>query len=189
MGLAQMQRALARLYTKGGLRDQFLADPPGVGATLGLTPAETAQIAEAARQVEFFAHSLHHKRLGEVSKLLPLTRRALGSAFAAHFLRFADTYVPSGIKKHQADALAFVAHLEQLPLDQVWMTDLARYEATWLNLADPTRRVVVRRLAYHPGQVRQALEADATDVALAPCFTLALWVRLAPGGRIWHIII
>jgi hypothetical protein len=189
MALAEVQRALARLYTDADTRERFLADAAAAGAALGLSAQETAQLAELpAQQLRFFAASLRRKRLGEVAKLLPLTHQALGAQFARLFWRYADSYLPGGTKKHPQDAIAFAAFIaDAAPLDPPWAGDLARYEAAWLQGADPTRRAVWQRFRYPAGQLARAVAAGAAPPS--PRFTLTLWVRLWPGSRLRHLAI
>lgn len=120
MGLADVQRVLAQLYTNSTLQEHFLADPQSVGQELGLEAAEIEQIAQlSAQQVTRFAQSLHNKRLGEVYKLLPLSYKVLGKSFTALFRQYAHTYVPSGIKKHRDDAIAFAVFIERIAHEKV----------------------------------------------------------------------
>src|SRR5687767_13985849 len=99
MGLIVIQEAMARLYTDTGLREQFFSDPESVCEFLGLDSKEFEQLSQLSRtQVDHFAGSLQQKRLNEVEKLLPLTRRALGKEFVRLFFEFAESFVPKGIK-------------------------------------------------------------------------------------------
>lgn len=133
MGLKEVQETLATLYTNSSLRAEFAANPQAVGAKLGLSSKDIAQLAPlAAKQLENFANSLKAKRLNEVSKQLTLSEQALGKQFAELFLVFADTYLPHGIKKHYHDAQAFAQYLQQVPTLTPWLKDLVCYEA--LNL-------------------------------------------------------
>jgi hypothetical protein len=150
MGLAETQKVLARLYTDAGLRERFFADPLKTGEELGLGREEVRQLSLlSARQVNFFASSLHAKRLQEVRDLLPLTVRALGERAAPLFREYAETNLPGGIKKHRADAAAFAGHLTKTGAikgaGSEWVAELARYERAWLEAADMTRGVIARR--------------------------------------------
>jgi hypothetical protein len=190
MGLAQVQAALARLYTDAAWRASFLADPEAAGATLGLAAAEARQLAGLApAQVELVAGSLRRKRLTEVVKLLPLSHRALGPRFAALFWRHADAYLPRGTKRHRADALAFTAYLARAaraePLDPPWAADLLAYEAAWLAASDPGCRVLLRRFRHDPRPLAHALAHNGPRPSPTPHPALALWLHL-PGGRVWH---
>jgi hypothetical protein len=189
MALAEVQRALARLYTDTAVRERFLADPARVGAALGLSADEAALLARLpAAQLRYFADSLRRKRLGEVAKRLPLTHQALGARFAARFWQYADTFLPHGPHKHRQDAVAFAAFLARTAaLDPPWAGELARYEAAWLESAAPTRRALWLRLGYPPGRLIQAAAGGATPPAPQP--SLALWLRLRPGGRWCHLTI
>jgi hypothetical protein len=112
VGLAEVEAALARLYTDDRLRENFFADPRAVGAELGLSDGEARQLGSAdRRRVELFAESLRLKRLGEVRGLLPRTAAVLGDGeLRALFLEFAGDFVPEGTHKHRADALAFAEY-------------------------------------------------------------------------------
>jgi hypothetical protein len=189
MGLAQVQMALARLYTDAAWRADFLADPEEAAAGLGLGAADVRQLAQLAPgQVQLVAGSLRRKRLNEVAKLLPLSHRALGPRFAALFWRHADTYLPRGTKRHRDDALAFAAFAARTAraegLEPPWAADLMRYEAGWLAASVPGCRGLLRWFRYDPQALTRALVRDAMPLPEARS-TLALWVRL-PRGGVWH---
>jgi hypothetical protein len=185
MALAEVQRALARLYTDGEAREGFLADPAAGGAALGLSAADAALLAGLpAQQLRFFAASLRRKRLGEVAKRLPLTHQALGARFAALFWRYADTYLPSGTKKHRQDAIAFAAFIAAERPDPPWAGDLARYEAAWLQDSEPARRAVLQRFHYPVDRLAHAVAMGIAPPVPRP--TLVLWLRLWSGGRLRH---
>src|SRR4051794_17956719 len=113
MPLAPQQQFLARLLTDATLREQFESDPSSTCTAAGLSGKDIEQvIALAAADVNYFATSLIHKRRGQVEHLLPLTRRALSDRFFTLFLQCAATTVPSGVKRHQEDSLAFVEYLK-----------------------------------------------------------------------------
>jgi hypothetical protein len=184
MALAEVQHALARLYTDAALPARFLADPLAVGTELGLTDEEARQLGTlSVQQIRFFAATLRRKRLGELRDLLPLTHRLLGQTFVALFWQFASTYVPRGIHKHRDDALAFVRFLEQTVgaagLRPAWALDLVRYEAARLEAAETARRWTLRRFRYPVATVVQALAHEATPPALRPQPTICVWMRLS----------
>lgn len=115
MTLATVQQILARLYTHTELRQQFFLNPEVVGQQLGLNSQEIQQLSQLSRQqVELFARSLKHKRLGEVRKLLPLTHQSLGQDFTEFFWQYAETFCPTGLKKHKQDAVHFCTFLERI---------------------------------------------------------------------------
>ena len=191
MGLAQMQEAMARLYTDAALREQFFDDPQSGGGALGLNTDETRQLAQLSRrQVSFFACSLHNKRLIEISKLLPLTHRMLGPRFAELFRRYANTHVPAGTKRHREEALAFSAFVEQVAITEGiarWIVEAARYQAAWLKMADPSWRYTVRWFRYPV--ITPAARPNPPAAAPLAHPTLALWFRLSRRGRLRHVVL
>jgi hypothetical protein len=194
MALAEVQGALARLYTDAALPARYFADPVAVAPELGLSPEEARQLgALSAHRVEFFADTLRRKRLGEVRALLPRTHRLLGRAFVALFWQFAPTYVPRGIHKHRDDALAFVRFLEQAAradgVTPAWALDLARYEAAWLQVAEPARRWTLRRFRYPVATAARALARGANPPSLCQQRTIGLWVRLSGRDTPRHLLV
>ena len=86
MALAQVQAALARLYTDEAERAAFLADPQGAACALGLEADDAATLAAIAPQtLRRFADSLKAKSLLDARKMTPLTARALGDDFGRRF--------------------------------------------------------------------------------------------------------
>jgi hypothetical protein len=167
MGLADVQRVLARLYTDGALRERFFADPEATGATLGLSADEARLLAHLpARETRFYARSLQRKRRDQVAAVLPLTRRALNGAFEALFADYAETPSPSGPKKGRADAIAFAAFLarppDAAPLVPSWVRELACYEAAWLQSTDPAFRCRVHCFRYPVGRIAHTLSLGGT---------------------------
>ena len=192
MGLAQIQRVLSQLYTDDVLRERFFADPQAVGEVLGLSSAETHQLAQlSAQHVNFFARSLKRNRLNVVCKLLPLTHRVLGKRFSGLFLQYADTHVPMGTKKHQEDAGAFSKFVEQAArvdgIEPPWIMELVRYEASCLGAADTTCWWIMRWFRYPPVKlVRSLMQGDGAPLPLAQP-TIALWFRFSRRNRLRHI--
>jgi len=185
MPLAEVQVALARLFTDAAARDQLRKDP-GAAATAWNLSSEELQLLERIepRQVEFFARSLRVKRFNEVIRLLPRTHQALGKEYAELFHCFALTGVPSGLHKHRQDAIDFARYLEQVALpartDRQWLVDLVRYERGWLTAWSPDRQFVAMRF---PRDIRQPQpthpESDTRSY-------LAVWYRLRPRGPLRH---
>jgi hypothetical protein len=189
MGLAEVQRLLARLYTDAPLRARFADDPVGVAAEFGLSPEEAEGLEGLPLgQLDDFAGSLVRKRRGEVESLLPLTYRALGPGrFASLFRRHAQGFVPAGIKKHRDDAVAFAAFLNVEVADPPWLGDLARLEASSILAHDPARRRLVLRLGHHPLELARV----ATDGGPAPGRrpTWAFWFRASAKGRLRRVVL
>jgi hypothetical protein len=187
MGLAEAQRLLARLSTDAPLRARFRANPAAVAGEFGLTPDEARTLsALPIAQLDDFAASLIGKRRGEVEMLLPMTFRAIGPArFASLFRRHASAYVPSGIKKHRDDAIAFAGLLAREP-DPPWLADLARLEASSLIVQDPSRRWTAIRLRHHPADLaRAAIEGGEPGRR----WTIVAWFRVGHGGFLRRVIL
>lgn len=194
MGLAQRQRVLATLYTDAVWRERFFVDPTGALSPNASPSEETLQLAQlSAQQVAFFAGSLQRKRLNEACKLLPLTHRVLGKRFAVLFRRYADTHVPKGPKKHREDAVAFSTFVERIMrgdgIEPPWVVELARYEALWLNAADPTCRWMVRWFRYPMYKLVRSVVQGEGDQVLLMQPTIAFWFRLSPYRRLRHVVL
>ncbi|OUL18120.1 hypothetical protein BV378_37340 [Nostoc sp. RF31YmG] len=177
MGLAQTQQVLAQIYTNSEFRQRFFANPQTVGAELGLSEAEIQQLsAISAQQVNIFANSLKWKRLGEVRELLPRTARVLGKNFNDLFWRYAETHLPQGIKKHREDAIAFSSFIQQEEIEPDWVSDLVRYEKTWL-LAYESHRCL--RVCWF----RYPVDKLGSGENIPRQLTLAIWWRFSPRSR------
>ena len=100
MSLRDVQNFTARIYTDAQLRREFLSAPEKFGKQNNLTEREISElIGVLPDEINFFADSLFSKRLREVEKLLPLTKRILTTDFEKHFREFAVQYTPESIKK------------------------------------------------------------------------------------------
>ncbi len=194
MGLARVQWLLAQLYTDANLRERFFADTHAVSEEYGLSPDEAKHLCQlSAAQVTFFADSLRRKRLNAAAKLLPLSVYALGKRFAELFTEFADTFVPSGTNKQRQDARAFASFIEGIArgrqIGPPWVLELIRYEAAELAAADPTSHCVIRwfREPISMLMQRSAEDLQAWHEPSRP--TLAIWCRLSPRRRPWHIAV
>ncbi|WP_413171480.1 hypothetical protein [Anabaena azotica] len=182
MGLLETQKVLAQLYTNSELRESFFANPHVVGIELGLSVDEIQQLAQlAVKDVNIFGNSLKWKRLGEVRELLPRTARVLGKEFNALFWRYAETYLPKGIKKHQDDAIAFSNFIiKTAPAENIeptWISDLVRYEKTWLSVYESHRLLQICWFRY----------AVHLDCIAKP--TIAIWWRLSVLSPQQHFVI
>lgn len=129
MGLLEQQNFLARLFTDESLRLSFWENPEIVGKENGLDDSEIAQLKKIiAEDLNYFANSLFHKRLHEVEKLLPLTKRALDKDFSKLFKQFSQTFQPSSVKKHLEDAIEFCKYLQKT--QDFPAKDTAKFEQT-----------------------------------------------------------
>lgn len=192
MELMRTQQILARLYTEAPLRERLFAEPRSVTEELQLTDTELELLMQLpAAQVDLFASSLVRKRAREVSKLLPVTARALGKSFEPLFVAHAQTYRPLGIRKHFDDALAFARFLRQRVRERAlmdpWTGDLARYEASSLEAAHSTRRFVLRFFRYPVAQLVTLASRweHVPSVERQPC--VAFWFRPWRRSRLWHL--
>jgi hypothetical protein len=183
MGLAESQRLLAGLSTDATLRARFAEDPQSVAAEFGLTNAESSSFeALLPNSITRFAGSLIRKRRGEVESLLPLTFRGLGPGrFASLFRLHASRFVPSGIKKHRDDAVAFAGFLAREVAEPPWIGDLARLEAAH----DPTRRWTFVKLRHHPADLARA----SVDPPIVPRPSLVIWWRAFSKSQLRRVIL
>ncbi|QIR40154.1 hypothetical protein HCG51_27885 [Tolypothrix sp. PCC 7910] len=187
MGLAQTQQVLAKLYTNTEFRNGFFANPKVLGAELGLSDAEIENLSQlAAPQVNLFASSLKWKRLNLLSKVLPSTAVALGKNFKTLFWRYAETYIPQGIKKHRQDAIAFadfIVKTSQLEgLEPIWLSDLVRYEQAWLLAEELNRGLKVCWFRYPIDKLGNSEEK------IRPQLTIAVWWRFQARSPLHHIV-
>ena len=188
MGLAEVQTALARLYTDAAWRAEFFAAPPRVGATVGLTAAEAQQLTQLqTAEVNFFALTLHGKRLNEIHKLLPLAHRAFGRQFDDYFRAYAETYLPDGTKKHLDDALAFAVFLPAAQTDApAWARDVLRYETARLIALQPKPCFIARRFRHALKPLLRSLnQAEAAPVVVSQS-SGAVWCRPTPDASLRH---
>ena len=134
MSLEAVERTLARLYTDERFRERFYAGPEAAAAEVGLDADDLRGVLAIDRsEVDRFAESLRRKRLGEVRGLLAVLRDAMGdAALADAFLEFAREFVPEGVHKHHADAMAFAAWMAGRSDHEV--RDAARFERARLGL-------------------------------------------------------
>jgi hypothetical protein len=200
MELSELQRALARLSTDAALREQFLADPEAAGLALGLSPGSGRILAQLPVQpLEAFARSLLYKRMGDVGRLLPHTRRVLGKRFDVLFLEYAmgGTGVaaggrsPTSPRRIQEDATDFAAFLQRgAEWEPPWVRELARYEAMWLRAQDPRHRWTAGWFHYPVGElIRGLMLGEETPRGLPPRATLAVWLRPRLKGALRHWVV
>jgi hypothetical protein len=182
MGLVEVQKTLARLYTDNRLRADFFADPSRVGRELGLSAEETRRLAQlSAIEVNKFADTLTGKRLLGVGKLLPFTRRVLKEEFDAHFRRFASEQKQTGAPNYFADADRFAVYLEaalrRAERAEPWVLDLLRFESARVEAAASRRRLVVRYFRHDIGRLVGSLARRAESPSVVRRPSLAIWWR------------
>ena len=189
MGLAELQRTLARIYTDAQLRERFFGDPLKVGREIGLSAEDARLLSQmSAKQVNTFADSLHNNRLLGVAKLLAMTRRVLGERFEAHFRHYVAAHVQGGTPQYLDDARTFAAYLEQrLREERVgsgWTLDLLRYEKARLKAADPNRRFVVAFFRHDISRLVRSVARKEETPSVVKRATVALWVRSKRHGPV-----
>lgn len=182
MSLLDVQNFTARLYTDEMLRREFLLAPEKVGKNNNLTEKEIVELAAVfPEELNSFADSLVWKRLREVEKLLPLTRKILEKNFERLFREFARRFTPASIKKHLEDAIAFADFLQTEEVEPFWARDAAKFERAQLEFNNFGGRFVyeifdcdikefIRRNASAPGAIRKKK-------------TLAIWIRFGSKTR------
>jgi hypothetical protein len=180
MALADVQAVLARLFTDAPFRDAFFADPAAVGRSCGLDQAEARTLSELSHgEVDGFAATLTRKRIGDVSKVLPLTARVLGAAFNNHVRPALAGAARPG--RHCDDARAVAIRLRRLArdgaLDPPWAADLARYEAAFSDAARRRTCVLVRRFHFPVAALAMTLMRGAPAAEAEPRMTIGLWLR------------
>jgi hypothetical protein len=148
MSLQEQQNLLAKLYTDAKFRRAFLSQPEKIGAENGLSEAETQEISEVMpEELEFFADSLFWKRLREVEKFLPLTRKVLDEDFPIHFREFSQSFNPQTVKKHFEDAFGFCRFLQKQKISD-FAENTAKFEQAKLEFFGRERRFVICRLDF-----------------------------------------
>jgi len=185
MGLADVQTALAKLFTDENLRNRFFDDPLSVGRSLGLDDSEAAGLTGLSElHVTQFARSLRRKRVDDARKVLPLTSRALGDSFAPLLLGVLDGPLPRD--RHRDDARMLAMNLERLArngtLDPPWAADLARYELTFTEIRKQRSVIIARRFRFPVGLLADAINRGEPIPQARPGCTVGLWLRI-PGRR------
>lgn len=133
MGLKEQQNLLAKLYTDPVFAASFFDDPQiGTSQTFSISEAEEIA-ATTSEEIRIFVDSLILKRLREVEKLLPITKRFLGDDFQTRFREHAQKFNPVSVKKHFEDALRFRAFLELEPSIGPLAKDVVKLETLKLR--------------------------------------------------------
>jgi hypothetical protein len=116
VSLEAFESALARLATDDALRARFAAAPAETADALGLDGQDAERLAALDRdRLDLFAEQLRLKRYGEVRAQLPRALAALGDEeLRRRFLVFAAGFLPEGVNKHRADALAYAGSLGEV---------------------------------------------------------------------------
>jgi hypothetical protein len=182
MALTEIQQALACLYTDRILRRRFTVEPEKAGLAMGWDCSTIAYLMQVCpAEMAGFARSLQTKRLGAVKDLLPCSAKAIGAGFDELFLRFADSYVPSGVRKHVEDARTFagwaLSESQRHGLEP-WQADLLRYERCWLATYSADCFLRMARFAYPVHIYPKGAGASAVGMDLIRRPVLVVWLRL-----------
>jgi hypothetical protein len=189
MGLAEVQRALARLYIDPRLRDRFFAEPVVAGVELGLDSEDVRGLAKIPRrQIEQFADSLKQKRHDQVRRVVPIAAEAIGDrTFINLFDEYCAESVPRGSTADLDDAVGFVESIRRRG-DRVappWAVDLARYELAWRQAVRAGRAPMLRIFRFPVG--RLAIGPGCGPVA--PRWTLGFWWRPIRRVAVRHVVL
>ena len=149
MSLLDVQNFLARIYTDENLRREFLSTPEKTGKANNLSEAEITELAEVfPDELNSFADSLFYKRLREVEKFLPLTKRILEKDFEKQFRIFANSYLPSTVKKHLEDAVEFCSYLQKNKSTSDIVKNTAKFEQAKLEFFGFEKRFIIKIFDY-----------------------------------------
>ena len=174
MHLEKTQHLLALICTDAVSRELFFNDPDRFFREHKAdNPVKDFLTLLKRGQVEFFAKSLLAKRYHAVVPLLPGTKRRTGNLFREWFAEYAGTFTPSGIHKHQEDAVAFIEWMLQKKKLQGREAELASFEKEqWQSFLFP-ERWKVRWYSLHP--LRAQLQLSNGNADLLPAFTIIIW--------------
>jgi len=181
MSLQKQQDFLARLFTDEGLRQNFLSEPDTIGAENGLSETEIVDLeAVLPEELGFFADSLFWKRLREVEKILPLSKKVLKEDFTKHFRQFSRAFNPQTIKKHFEDALEFSKFLQNQTLEPRWVNDLAKFEFSRLTFNSDTKKFVFVKFNHDIREIiREITHVDSdSQTNFRQKTTFALWLKV-----------
>ncbi len=186
MSLQRQQDFLARLFTDECLRQNFLSAPEKIGAENGLSELETKDLKTILPdQLNFFADSLYWKRLREVERFLPLSRKILNDGFEKLFREFSQNFNPQTVKKHLEDAFEFCRFLQEQNISE-FAQNTAKFERAKLEFYGYGRRLVVCRLEF---DFRKISREDARSQSLIPekKRKFAIWLKIR--GKTRHFTV
>ncbi|MDQ3180463.1 MAG: hypothetical protein M3Q33_08085 [Acidobacteriota bacterium] len=185
MSLLEQQNFLAKVFTDENLRGKFLSEPMNIGKENNLSETEIEQIQQLLpEQIKFFADSLFYKRLHEVEKFLPLTRKVLDKKFEIHFREFANEFLPNTIKKHLEDAVEFSEYLRKT--ETTWIKDLIGFEQARLIFNGYGKRFVFKKFRFDVKEILKISRQNAKPQNVRKNISFAIWLRL--GNKIYHYI-
>lgn len=183
MSLREQQNLLARLYTDKNLREKFFAEPKKIGFEFELTQKEIHEIVEIAPQeLNFFAESLFWKRVREVEKFLPFTKKILAEDFQSLFEQFTQNFNPKSVKKHLEDAFEFCKFLQtnEIPLIA---KNIAAFEKAKLSVFGYGKKLVFCKLDHDIHTFFSGKNTEKLDKRRK----FAIWIKI--GNRVRHFYI
>lgn len=143
MGLAQLQFALARLYTQASAREELQRDPGTFATRHQLTVGEASELACCVLgDAGHFADALLRKRRDEAAKSIGLVVEKLPT-FAGWFSKFAES-TPLGAQRNPAlDARDFLRWLRTRVTNRD-VLDRIRYFEARITMMETKRRFLAR---------------------------------------------
>lgn len=186
MGLLEQQNFLAKLYTDKNFCDAFSAEPFEIGRKSDLTDSQIKEILEILPdEILGFAESLLNKRLREVERLLPLTKKILVEDFDRNFQEFAHTFTSLNVKKHLEDSIEFARFLQRKSLEPIWLNDVIKYEQAKLEFNGYDKKVKIIKFDFDLRNIHKLNIAIETEIVRRK--TLAVWFKIRNYNK--HIII
>lgn len=155
MGLAQLQSALAQLYTQAAAREELQKDPGAFATRHQLTIGEAGELASRVLgDAEDFANALFRKRRDEAAKSIDLVVEKLPK-FAGWFAKYAESN-PLGAQRNPAlDARDFLRWLRTRMTN--WdLLDRIRYFEARITMMETNRRFLAKWL-WSPEDEREQL--------------------------------
>ncbi len=148
---------------------------------------EATEIASSAGdEIRIFADSLIWKRLREVEKFLPITRRVLGDKFEELFRKHAEGFNPTTVKKHYEDAMELGHFLQQSNSVEHLVENVVKFETAKLSHFVEGRRVTVCLLRYDLRPIFGSLREE-DDANLKKRRSIVLWLTLKERTRFFFI--
>lgn len=184
MELEKLQNFLVQVYTNNDFREAFFKDPVKFSLEKGFSEKEAEKLSEMSKDyVDFFSQSLHHKRLKQVMGLLPLTHKILGRSFSEYFIKFSQSFVPSGITKHKQDALNFIEFLSKLEFNSKLVKNIIKYEKCILIIQEPKINFLFKLFDYDSEYIENFAKALEFDLEEKRNKALLIFFRLGRNFR------
>lgn len=150
------QYILARLYTDGELRKQFLADEENFFRSRQLCEAGIRTLkAVSKEELEYFSRSLLIKRMEAASGFIPGTAILLKEKLRLLFFEFASSRTVQGTDKHYKDAADFLEWLQQRKAERL-IKEMAMFELCLLYFSRHKTGSRLLRVHYNLPLIRLA---------------------------------